>query len=257
MKLKITIKYLTMAALLFFSAPVHGRSYNVGRNPRQWELNPDGKQEDDQWSCNICKMSMLGFTKVLSTDITQNIMKEYVTKNICMAMLQNQKMCDGLVKQVGNYILNALAESLLQPQYFCEELSPACINSEFEFYSAPPEVDRIIFRKPPSIENNDFLNKLYAQIKDAAAKSGKPRKTIKAVHFSDPHVDPTFKVGADNACSDLLCCHYENGQPESTARQAKQWGDLNCDLPSLTFQSFIDVVKSEIKPDVVFWTGDN
>jgi hypothetical protein len=87
MKLTI-IKYLTLAAL-FFSAPLHGRSYNVGRNPKQWELNPDGKQGDDQWSCNICKMSMLGFTKVLSTDITQNIMQEYVTKNICMVMLKN------------------------------------------------------------------------------------------------------------------------------------------------------------------------
>ena len=79
-------------------------------------------------------------------------------------------------------------------------------------------MDRIIFRKPPSIENNDFLNKLYGQIRDAAAKSGKPRKTIKAVHFSDPHVDAKYKIGADNACSDLLCCHYENGQPESIAR---------------------------------------
>jgi len=92
------------------------------------------------------------------------------------------------------------------------------VDSEFEFYSPTPDVDRIIFRKPPSIENNDFLNKLYGQIKDAAAKSGKPRKTIKAVHFSDPHVDAKYKIGADNACSDLLCCHYENGQPESIAR---------------------------------------
>lgn len=79
-------------------------------------------------------------------------------------------------------------------------------------------MDRIIFRKPPSIEKNDFLNNLYRQIKDAANKAGKPRKTIKAVHFSDPHVDAKYKIGADNACSDLLCCHYENGQPVSPAR---------------------------------------
>ena len=45
MKLSI-IKYLTLAAL-FFIAPLHGRSQNVGRNPKQWELNPDGEQGDD------------------------------------------------------------------------------------------------------------------------------------------------------------------------------------------------------------------
>ncbi len=40
-KMKIG-KYLTLAAL-FFSAALHGKSHNVGRNPKQWELNPDGK----------------------------------------------------------------------------------------------------------------------------------------------------------------------------------------------------------------------
>jgi hypothetical protein len=128
-------------------------------------------------------------------------------------------MCDGLVKQVGNYIVNQLTDSLLSPEYFCEELSPACVDSEFEFYSAYPDVDRIIFNKPPELENDYSLNKLYGDIKKMAATS--PRKTIKAVHFSDPHVDNKYKIGYDNLCTDLLCCRYENGQPGDVNRQAK------------------------------------
>jgi len=144
-------------------------------------------------------------------------------------------MCDGLVKQLGNYILNSLTDSLLSPEYFCEELSPACGDSEFEFYSAIPEVDRIIFKKIPSIESNDALNLVYKKIADNVKATKKPRKIVKAVHFTDAHVDTMYKIGSDNTCPDFLCCHHENGYPNDPTRRARQWGDFKCDIPSLTF----------------------
>lgn len=31
---------------------------------------------------------------------------------------------------------------------------------------------------------------------------------------------------------------------------------MGCNIPETTFTSMIEKVKNEIKPDVVFWTGD-
>ena len=152
--MRLKSKHLTaLIAVLAIVGPTLtvGKSRMVRRNPKQWELNPDGVEQDDMWSCNICEVSMLGFRKMLSLDTSQKLMQDYVTTQICTTLISNKKMCDGLVKQVGNYILNTLSESLLSPEYFCEELSPACADSEFEFYSAIPDIDRIIFKKIPSI----------------------------------------------------------------------------------------------------------
>ena len=34
------------------------------------------------------------------------------------------------------------------------------------------------------------------------------------------------------------------------------FGDFGCGTPLITFQDMIKFIKSEVKPDVVFWTGD-
>ena len=69
----------------------------LGRNPHEWELNPDGVEQDDSWSCNICKMSMLAFTKMISLDATQQVINDYVGVTMCGALLPNKTMCDGIV----------------------------------------------------------------------------------------------------------------------------------------------------------------
>jgi hypothetical protein len=45
-------------------------------------------------------------------------------------------------------------------------------------------VDRVLSSKPESLKNNDFVDNLYKSI-----EGQKDRKTFKAVHFSDVHVD--------------------------------------------------------------------
>jgi hypothetical protein len=49
----------------------------------------------------------------------------------------------------------------------------------------------------------------------------------------------------------------EFGLTNDPLRKAKQWGHYTCDTPLATFQSFLDYVKANINPDVIFWTGDN
>ena len=76
---------------------------------------------------------------------------------------------------------------------------------------------------------------MYKNISDTIKSTGKPRKIIKAVHFTDAHVDTLYKLNSDNSCPDFLCCRNENGFPSDPKRKAMQWGDLKCDIPSLTF----------------------
>ena len=40
-------------------------------------------------------------------------------------------------------------------------------------------------------------------------------------------------------------------------KSAQQWGEYTCDLPKKTFDNLLDYIANEVKPDVMFWTGDN
>lgn len=53
-----------------------------------------------------------------------------------------------------------------------------------------------------------------------------------------------------------LCCRKENGYPEDPANAAGEWGAYNCDPPHKTVSKMFEFIRDEIKPDVLFWTGD-
>ena len=95
------------------------------------------------------------------------------------------------------------------------------------------------------------MNKLYS------SRRGTPKKVLKAVQVTDIHVDYKYTVGADAQCNNYLCCRPESGFPTEPEKQAKYWGSFKCDVPPYTVQNMLEFIKEEIKPDVIFWTGDN
>ena len=101
--------------------------------------------------------------------------------------------------------------------------------------------------------NNDYLNNLY---KDLATKDKSTRKTIKAVHYSDVHVDFEYTPGMNANCNTPLCCRPENGYPADPKDAAGEWGSYLCDPPRKTVTKMYEFIRDEIKPDVLFWTGD-
>jgi len=112
----------------------------------------------------------------------------------------------------------------------------------------------ILASKPDSIKDDDFVNKLYKQIK----ADPNPRETYKVLHMSDIRMDFDYTPGSLWMCgSDGMCCRPENGYPEDPELQAGNWGSYECDLPEKTLQSFLNHVRDEVKPDFVVWTGDN
>jgi len=53
-----------------------------------------------------------------------------------------------------------------------------------------------------------------------------------------------------------LCCREENGIPENPADAAGEWGSYLCDPPRNVVSKMFEFIRDEIKPDVLFWTGD-
>jgi len=180
-------------------------------------------------------------------------MLETVADIVCAdyVMKQNDTVCHGAVAEMGDVLVPVLEQSLLDPDYFCSEFLGQCSSKNYYFFEAEGYVDTILKTKPANIQNDNYLNSLYQSIK------GQNRKTIKAVHISDVHVDFLYAVGSDAKCNLPLCCRAENGFPTDPERQAPKWGSYLCDIPPTVLENMLEFVKSDIKPDMLFWTGDN
>jgi hypothetical protein len=141
-------------------------------------------------------------------------------------MSSDPGVCRGLLRRLGGRVVDALSNSILSPDYFCEELAPTCVESGFVQEGHTPYIERVLSDKPNTLKSNDYLNKLY---KDIKGKTDRAR--VRAVHFSDPHVDYQYAEGSDNKCTGYLCCRVENGFPSEDERKAERWGGYRCDLP--------------------------
>lgn len=61
---------------------------------------------------------------------------------------------------------------------------------------------------------------------------------------------------ATNCGNQILGCRDYCGYPEDPALQAPRYGAYGCDLPLVTFELMNKFINDEVKPDVIFWTGD-
>jgi len=101
----------------------------------------------------------------------------------------------------------------------------------------------VLSDKPSSIQDDNFVNDLYSSVYSDPS----PRKTIRAVHMSDPHIDFEYVEGALVDCDvGYLCCRKENGFPEDKTKGAGKFGGYKCDLPHGTLVSMLEFVKDEV-----------
>ena len=83
-----------------------------------------------------------------------------------------------------------------------------------------------------------------------------PSNLVKLVAFSDLHVDFAYTPGNSNDCGRFICCRSDSGPPRIPSQAAGYWGDYYCDMPAHTIEHMLDFIRTEIKPDFAFWTGD-
>jgi sphingomyelin phosphodiesterase len=106
--------------------------------------------------------------------------------------------------------------------------------------------------KPERIQDDNYLNNLYGSL----GQSTENRKTLKMVQFTDLHVDLEYVEGSAIDCGNIICCREDGGFPTDPSNQAGPYGNYYCDIPPKLFHSMGDYIKSEVKPDVILWTGD-
>ena len=70
-------------------------------------------------------------------------------------------------------------------------------------------------------------------------------------------MDFEYKVGAKVKCGGILCCREDSGMLEFGQSGAREWGEYECDPPKKTSDNMLDYIVNTVKPDVLFWTGDN
>jgi sphingomyelin phosphodiesterase len=54
-----------------------------------------------------------------------------------------------------------------------------------------------------------------------------------------------------------MCCRPENGYTSDPLLAAGKYGNYKCDIPQSMLVSMLEYARDEIKPDGLFWTGDN
>lgn len=148
-----------------------------------------------------------------------------------------------------------LKTAIFGKQRWCNQKLELCDKVHIEKIDLHDVVEKILATKPLSLSDDNFIDKLYEEI----ATDQNERKKIKAVHISDVHLDLKYSAGSIASCDSMLCCRAEFGTPGPDDVVAGVWGSNFglCDIPQQTFESLMDYVVSEIKPDIIFWTGDN
>ena len=69
-------------------------------------------------------------------------------------------------------------------------------------------------------------------------------------------MDLEYTPGMNWNCDEVICCRKNNGAPKDPQYAARPFGEYYCDLPYPTLQKMGEFINAEVKPDVVFWTGD-
>ena len=189
---------------------------------------------------------------VWDNSIFQGIVETAITI-VCSTEL-NFGVCRGFVNSLAPIIIENVRELTLQPGYMCSKILPLCGQDFYQTLDHEDFTRKMLADKPPAIADDNFVNALYETISQDPLRN--ERKTIKIVQFTDIHLDLKYVSGADKICSYVICCREVNGFPLDKSRQAGPLGSYGCDVPIDTLTTMGEFINAEVKPDIIFWTGD-
>ena len=118
--------------------------------------------------------------------------------------------CKQLVVQFGRPFVDVLQNHLLTKQRICDEVLGLCNRPHLTQIQVEDVVDEILENKPELIQDDNFINNLYAEI----AADEKERETLTAVQITDVHLDFEYEVGTLENCNSYGgCCRTGVGYP--------------------------------------------
>lgn len=217
-----------------------------------------------EWTCSSCQATLAPVDAFCNNLTIRHVLEEVITE-ICVHFKiegGERAVCKGAIGIMADSVMPALAQGIFHPQRICDEYLHLCQSPKIEEESADAYVKKRLSQKPDIIKSNDYVDKLYAQIK----ADPNPRKTVRSVQLSDIHIDFAYREGAPSECDFPICCR-DNGAADAawllknpSTRPAGKWGDYDCDIPFKTMESMFDFIGSNqdtLKTDFITWVGDN
>lgn len=200
---------------------------------------------DDHKDGIICKGCLF-----LYESIHNLLLKKYgwramfeLTSLLCAIGL-DYRICRKYIIFYGENVLESLIDHYINGEYICT-FTHICKNTHFVTLQADDYAKDLLKDKPTN--NSPTIDPLA--------------KTWKVLHVTDIHVDLNYKVGSRGLCPTNLCCRDEklsSIRNLTTEEKAGKWGyPGRCDIPLSTLRNFVEVLKNDIKPDFIIWTGDN
>lgn len=186
-------------------------------------------------TCSSCKFLVKNFHTLLNQDLVFNNVKQVL--NFVCGYILDKSVCGDYVGRYAEAFYTSLISKNLDEDFICSLFELCTYN--YEKLNADDFASRILKDKP----------------KTPVIPQYPSEKTLKVVHLTDMHVDPMYQEGAEAFCGKPFCCRDKTG---NETNPSGYWGSLaECDLPERTIENMINYIATEIKPDLVLWTGDN
>ena len=224
-KLKITDLFKN------FSSKVITKLNEIKQNTNQVK---DPNVNKDSILCKPCHFIMVQIDRLMNKKYGFKFLKN-VLSSICSLVL-DKSVCYGAIYRYGDIIYDALIDHYFDSEFVCTKIG-VCDKHYIE------------------LDADDFAREVLKGKPQTEVPTFPSEKTLKVLHLADMHIDMFYQEGSEADCGDPFCCRDIKENPK---HKAGYFGSLAaCDLPEHTIQEILDFIATEIKPDLVLWTGDN
>ncbi|XP_037518477.2 sphingomyelin phosphodiesterase [Rhipicephalus sanguineus] len=190
--------------------------------------------------CGICKLSTTAVRGYLHEGLPESVITALLREGCGTLGIETPRVCAGLVQLFKDEFFYVLGHTTMTPAEICGIVFPdECPPSGVLNWTVP-----LPARPKPPVTPVPL------------PKVGSP--TLRVLHISDTHVDPSYSEGSEANCNEPLCCHAADVPAAKQQRRiAGHWGAFHtCDIPPRTFEHMLKTVRDTQKIDYVIWTGD-
>lgn len=110
--------------------------------------------------------------------------------------------CELYIERSVPTLANNFGELILEPKFTCSNELHECERQWYTRDLVSTYADRVLSSKPDFLKDDDYLNKLYDQMR----ANNYDGNTLSIVQFTDLHLDLEYKAGTSTVCNSEICC---------------------------------------------------
>lgn len=231
--------------------PLYSALLDIFQVPAEFKRSGRSKPnpfDSSDMMCVLCDSVMSAYMQEIRNGVSQEELTGMVNELCVTLNLQTERVCKGLIDlNIGEFMYIVQQRPTLTPEQMCgiifQNLNCAS-EGALAGFDFTVNVDA---NKPALIGSKD-------------TSVGQSASDLKIVHITDPHYDPSYRVGSLAACEETNCCRYDQPIPEGqdpAVVGAGRWGDYRwCDSPLEAVVDAFTQIHRQHTYDYVYFTGD-